>query len=71
MQVDDRPVVRAHLRACRAEVDAVLDMWNERLHLPAVTLAQVDEFFSGHPLGREAGAQRAAGSAPGRRGPSR
>jgi len=26
---DDRPLPRARLAACRAEVDAVLDMWNE------------------------------------------
>jgi hypothetical protein len=26
---DDGPVSRAHLAACRAQVDAVLDMWNE------------------------------------------
>jgi hypothetical protein len=26
---DDRPLTRRRLDACRAEVDAVLDMWNE------------------------------------------
>ena len=26
---DDGPFTRARLAACRAEVDAVLDMWNE------------------------------------------
>jgi hypothetical protein len=26
---DDRPFTRARLAACRAGVDAVLDMWNE------------------------------------------
>jgi hypothetical protein len=26
---DDGPHARAHLAACRAQVDAVLDMWNE------------------------------------------
>ena len=34
VQVDDRPVVRARLRACRAEVDAVLDMWNDACTCP-------------------------------------
>jgi hypothetical protein len=26
---DDRPLTRERLAACRAEVDAVLDMWND------------------------------------------
>ena len=26
---DDRADTREHLRACRAEIDAVLDMWND------------------------------------------
>lgn len=26
---DDRPLTRRHLDTCRAEVDAVLDMWNQ------------------------------------------
>jgi hypothetical protein len=26
---DDQPLTRRRLDACRAEVDAVLDMWNE------------------------------------------
>jgi hypothetical protein len=29
VRTDDRAVTRERLRACRAEVDAVLDMWNE------------------------------------------
>jgi hypothetical protein len=29
VRVDDRPGTRERLRACRAEVDAVLDMWND------------------------------------------
>jgi hypothetical protein len=29
VQDDDGPFTRARLAACRAEVDAVLDMWNE------------------------------------------
>ena len=28
VQVDDRALTRERLRACRAELDAVLDMWN-------------------------------------------
>jgi hypothetical protein len=28
VRTDDRAVTRERLRACRAEVDAVLDMWN-------------------------------------------
>ena len=33
-QVDDRPAIRARLRACREEVDAVLDMWNDACTCP-------------------------------------
>jgi hypothetical protein len=29
VRADDRAVTRERLRACRAELDAVLDMWND------------------------------------------
>jgi hypothetical protein len=29
VRVDDDPAARERLRACRAELDAVLDMWND------------------------------------------
>jgi hypothetical protein len=32
---DDGPLLRRRLDACRAEVDAVLDMWNEATPGPA------------------------------------
>ncbi len=38
---DDRPLTRRRLDACRSEVDAVLDMWNEARGGPGTTTPDV------------------------------